>query len=86
MACAKVKALAPSIDPDALLGTMIADGTMYPASCKPEDVIATMNKNRYQQYFYTDVQLRCEYPVYMLRYFADRNIHLEIRAEDGLLF
>lgn len=82
VACAKVKKLASSIDPDALLGTMIADGTMYPATCKPEDVVAAMNKNRIQQYFFSDVQLRGEYPVYMLRYFAQNNIHLEISEED----
>ena len=85
VACAKVKRLAPSIDPEAILGTMIADGTMYPASCKPEDVIACMNKNRIQQYFFTDVQLRGEYPVYMLRYFKNNNIHVDISEEDEKL-
>lgn len=85
VACARVKQLSPSIDPEAILGTMIADGTMYPASCKPEDVVAAMNKNRYQQYFFADVQLRGEYPVYMLRYFEENGIHVEISEEDEKL-
>ncbi len=85
VACARIKKSAAAIDPDALLGTMVADGTMYPASCKPEDVIACMNKNRYQQYFFTDVQLRGEYPVYMLNYFRNRGIHVEIREEEEKL-
>lgn len=85
VACAMVKKLASSIDPDTKLGTMIADGTMYPASCKPEDVVAAMNKNRIQQYFFTDVQLRGEYPVYMLRYFENNGIHLEISADEEKL-
>ena len=85
VACAKVKKLAPSIDPDAILGTMVADGTMYPATCKPADIIATLNKNRYQQYFFADVQLRGEYPVYMLNYFKKKNIHIEVSEEDEKL-
>ncbi|MGX8850516.1 glycoside hydrolase family 1 protein [Amedibacillus sp. YH-ame10] len=80
VACARIKELGKTIDPNAVLGTMVADCTFYPASCKPEDVILTMKRNR-MQYFFTDVQLRGEYPVYALRYFADNNIH--IHMEDG---
>ncbi len=80
IAGAKVVALAKEIDPDAVMGTMVADGTAYPASCKPADVVMTMKKNR-MQYFFTDVQLRGEYPVFALRYFKDHDIC--IRMEDG---
>ena len=38
VAGAKVVKLAREIDPDAIMGTMVADGTMYPATCNPEDV------------------------------------------------
>ena len=85
VACAKIKELSRDIDPEAMLGTMVADGTMYPASCKPKDIVATLNKNRYQQYFFADVQLRGEYPVYMLRYFERNNIHVDITEEDEKL-
>lgn len=84
VACAKIKEMAKDIDPDAILGTMIADGTLYPATCKPEDIVMTMKKNR-MQYFFTDVQLRGEYPLYALQYFQDRNIHLDITDEDERL-
>lgn len=80
VASAKVVEEARSIDPNALMGTMVADGTMYPFTCKPEDVVLTMKKNR-MQYFFTDVQLRGKYPVYALRYFEEHNIHLDV--EDG---
>lgn len=80
VACAKIKALGTQIDPQAKLGTMVADCTFYPASCKPEDVILTMKRNR-MQYYFTDVQLRGEYPVYALRYFEENGIH--IHMEDG---
>lgn len=84
VACAKIKKLASSIDPDAVLGTMIADGTLYPATCKPEDIVMTMQKNR-MQYFFTDVQLRGEYPVYALHYFEKQGIHLDITPEEEQL-
>ena len=53
----------------------------YPATCRPKDVILTMKKNR-MQYYFSDVQLRGEYPVYALRYFKDRDIHLNM--QDGV--
>lgn len=84
VACAKIKKMASSIDPNAVLGTMIADGTLYPASCKPEDIVMTMQKNR-MQYFFTDVQLRGEYPVYALHYFEEKGIHLDITPEEEQL-
>lgn len=84
VACAKIKKMASSIDPNAALGTMIADGTLYPATCKPEDIVMTMQKNR-MQYFFTDVQLRGEYPVYALHYFKEKGIHLNITPEEEQL-
>lgn len=84
VAGAKVVELAKEIDPEAVMGTMVTDGTFYPATCKPEDVILTMKKNR-MQYFFTDVQLRGEYPLYALRYFAENDIHVEISEEDERL-
>ncbi|WP_288523092.1 glycoside hydrolase family 1 protein [uncultured Holdemanella sp.] len=84
VAGAKVVELAKEIDSEAVMGTMVTDGTYYPATCKPEDVILTMKKNR-MQYFFTDVQLRGEYPLYALRYFAENDIHVEISEEDERL-
>lgn len=80
VAGAKVVELARKIDPEAQMGTMVADGTFYPATCKPEDVVLTMKKNR-MQYYFTDVQLKGEYPVFALRYFKENNIN--IAMEDG---
>lgn len=82
VACARAYQIGKAIDPDAYIGTMLADGTYYPASCKPEDVVRTMQVNRLQNYFFSDVQLRGEYPVYILRYFEEHNIHVDITPED----
>ena len=60
---------------------MLADQTSYPATCKPEDVVLTMKKNR-MQYYFSDVQLRGEYPVYALRYFKENKINIVMEEED----
>lgn len=81
VAGAKVVEMAHEIDPQAVMGTMVADGTFYPATCKPQDVVLTMKKNR-MQYYFTDVQLRGEYPVFALRYFKERGIDLKVQPGD----
>lgn len=81
VAGAKIVELARKIDPNAQMGTMVADGTLYPATCKPNDVVLAMKKNR-MQYYFTDVQLRGEYPIFALRYFNENNIDLKIEEGD----
>jgi len=80
IASAKIVQLARQIDPQAMMGTMLSDATLYPATCKPEDIVLTMKKNR-MQYYFSDVQLRGNYPIYALRYFKENNIN--IIFEDG---
>lgn len=81
VAAAMVKRSAKAVAPDALVGTMVADGTFYPATCRPEDMVLTMKKNR-MQYYFTDVQLRGAYPQYALRYFEEKQFQLALPAED----
>lgn len=85
VAAAQTKALAKEIDEHAQIGTMLADCTYYPASCKPEDVILTMQRNR-MQYFFSDVMLRGSYPGYALKYFADHKIQIVMEEYDEELF
>ena len=84
VAGAKVVEVAKQICPQAMMGTMLADCTVYPATCKPEDVVFAMQRNR-MQYYFSDVQLRGEYPVYALRFFKENNIKVEISDEDEKL-
>lgn len=84
VACAMVKEYARTVDPQAKIGTMVADCTYYPATCKPEDVVLAMKRNR-MQYFYTDVQLRGEYPVYALGYFEEHGIRIPMEEGDEAL-
>ncbi|WP_424960703.1 glycoside hydrolase family 1 protein [Paenilisteria rocourtiae] len=84
IASAKIVEKAREISEDFQIGTMLADCTSYPYSCEPEDVIMTMRRNR-MQYYFSDVQLRGEYPTYITRYFDDNNIKLNILPEDIVL-
>lgn len=81
VASAKLKAYAEKINPDMMIGTMIADSTAYPYSCNPDDVILALKHNR-MQYYFTDVQFRGEYPKYALNYFNEHGIHIDITKED----
>lgn len=69
------------IIPDARIGNMLLGGLMYPLTCKPDDVLETMQQNR-TWLFFGDIQCRGEYPGYMLRYFRDNHIQLNIIEED----
>lgn len=81
IAAAKTKELGLKLAPKAQIGTMLADATSYPASCRPEDIVLTMKRNR-MQYFFSDVQLRGYYPEYALKYFEDNNIEMEFSEGD----
>lgn len=69
------------IIPDARIGNMLLGGLMYPLTCKPEDVLEAQKENR-SWLFFGDVQCRGEYPGYMLRYFRDNGIELNITDTD----
>lgn len=80
VASAKIRAYAKTLSHDLMIGTMLSDTTLYPATSHPEDIVLTMKKNR-MQYFFTDVQFRGKYPDYALRFFDKYDVNLEI--EDG---
>lgn len=82
VASAKAKKLAKEINPKMQIGMMNGDDHVYPATCKPEDVLAAMKYNQMNDYFCPDVLARGEYPGYALRYFADHNISITITEED----
>ncbi len=69
------------IIPDAKIGNMLLGGLVYPLTCKPDDVLEALQENRAWQFF-GDVQCRGAYPGYMLRFFRDNGIALEITEAD----
>lgn len=81
IATALTKKLGKKINPSMQIGMMVADCTAYPESCKPEDIVFAMKRNRIQYYF-TDVSFRGNYPKYMLRYFKENSIEINMLPED----
>ncbi|GIP30355.1 beta-glucosidase [Paenibacillus sp. J23TS9] len=81
VASAKIQKHAKTLSYDLQIGTMVADGTVYPNSCKPDDVVLAMQHNR-MQYLFTDVQLLGEYPKFALNYFRENHYDLQMTEEE----
>lgn len=82
LASAKAVALAKQINPEFQIGCMIAAMLQYPLTPHPDDIFAAMQNNRMNYLFAADVQVRGEYPNYLLRYWKDNNIHVDVTEED----
>ncbi|RAX03589.1 MULTISPECIES: 6-phospho-beta-glucosidase [unclassified Photorhabdus] len=80
VASAKVVKLGHEINPNFKIGCMIHMSPLYPASCKPEDVLYAQQAMR-QKYLFSDVQLRGYYPSYLIKEWERKKIELHI--EDG---
>ncbi|MGM3176227.1 glycoside hydrolase family 1 protein [Dickeya lacustris] len=69
--------------PDAQIGNMLLGAMLYPLTCKPQDVMETLQQNR-EWLFFGDVQVRGAYPGYMWRYFREQGITLDVSEQDKL--
>lgn len=81
VASARVVKACHEIIPDARIGNMLLGGLTYPLSPEPNDVLAALQEN-HRWLFFGDVQVRGRYPGYMLRYFRDEGIQLQITEAD----
>ena len=66
LASAQAVKLAHEIIPGSKVGCMLAAGQFYPYSCNPADIWDAAEKDR-DNYFFTDIQARGEYPVWALK-------------------
>ncbi len=73
--------IAHEIDPEIMVGCMLAAGQTYANTCSPEDVFDALLKNR-ESYFFVDVQSRGYYPNYAIKEFERKGIDLPITEED----
>ena len=80
VASAMTVKLAHEVAEGCQVGCMLAGGSFYPYSCRPEDVWTAYGKER-ENLFFIDVQARGAYPTYASRLFEEKGIH--IRMEDG---
>ena len=67
--------------PDAKVGCMVLAMPTYPLTPDPADVVAVMEAD-HRNLFFGDVHARGTYPGYMLRYFREHGIELDITDED----
>jgi 6-phospho-beta-glucosidase len=67
--------------PDVKVGCMVLAMPTYPLTPNPLDVLETLTTD-HKNLFFGDVHVRGAYPGYMLRYFREQGIELEITDED----
>ncbi|MGL4697417.1 glycoside hydrolase family 1 protein [Enterococcus larvae] len=82
LASARAVVAGHKINPEFKIGCMLAYITMYPKTCRPEDVLKTQQANAKFNYFCGDVQVKGKYPYFMKRYFEKNDIQLEVTQED----
>lgn len=81
VASAMVTKLAHELIPGAQVGCMLTKLTTYPATSKPEDVLAALNKNL-MNYYCADVQAKGEYPKLILAYFKRMGYRIDMTKEE----
>ncbi len=81
LASAKAVAIGHEIDPEAQIGCMISSATIYPYSCAPADMMASVIANR-ARFFFPDVHVRGAYPRYALAEFERQGWDIGRREGD----
>ncbi len=74
--------LAHSINPDFMIGNMIARQVIYPLTSDPKDVLASQKENRLINDFCSDVQVRGEYPSWAHEVFSSMNVDPSFITEE----
>lgn len=69
------------INPDFQIGCMMAYVPIYPYSCAPEDMIASVKANE-RRFFYSDVHVRGEIPTYTEKYWEQKGLTIEISEKE----
>lgn len=83
LASAKAVKAAHQINPGFKVGCMIAHITMYPLTCRPEDLLLQQELDNIINNFCADVQVRGEYPFYALNYLKRNNIDIRCEQQDA---
>lgn len=70
------------INPDFMIGNMIAHETTYPLTPNPKDVLACLDVDDLHNNLCGDVQVRGEYPSFAWRYFKENGIDTSFITEE----
>ncbi|MDO5407433.1 MAG: 6-phospho-beta-glucosidase [Eubacteriales bacterium] len=81
VASAEAVRLGHEINPDFMIGCMIAMCPIYPATCRPEDVLMA-EKAMQKRYYYTDVHVHGVYPSCITAYWKRKGMKYDITEED----
>lgn len=81
VASAKVVKMGHKINPNFMIGCMVAAMPSYPYSCNPDDIMKAEEANR-EQLMFTDVHVRGRYPKHTLKLWERNNYQLDITKED----
>ena len=81
IASAKAVKIAHDINPDFMVGCMMAMTPIYPYSCSPDDMLKAVGAN-HKRFWYLDVHARGKIPAYMQSFFKRKGYHLDITEED----
>ena len=82
LASARAVRLGHEMMDGALFGTMFAFSAFYPATSKPEDVFAQMQKRR-QSFYYIDTMVRGHYPSYAVGIWREKGVNLRWEKGDA---
>lgn len=81
VASAKAVKLGHEINPDFKIGCMIAMCPIYPASCRPEDILMA-EKAMQKRYYFADVHVHGKYPGNILAHWRRKQLSLDVTEED----
>lgn len=81
IASAKVVKMGHEIDQNNQIGCMMAYVPVYPYSCKPEDMLASV-KEMQKTFFYSDIHVRGTIPPYMINEWEQNGNDIEYTIED----
>ena len=85
IASAKVVKAGHEINPDFMIGCMMAYVPVYPYSCNPEDLMASV-KVMDRRFFYSDIHARGVIPSYAKTYWESRGFTIDVTpAEEAAL-
>lgn len=67
--------------PEAQIGCMLNRMEVYPETCNPDDILEAQKEDQ-MNLFFTDVQVRGSYPSFMLSYFKENDIKIDMLPGD----
>lgn len=69
------------INPEFMIGCMLAMNPIYPQSSRPEDVLMT-EKAMQSKFYFADVQVKGKYPTAILKYWNRKGFQIDCTSED----